>query len=140
MSSMLKLAEEIAREAHRGQKRSDGKPYITHPEAVAKKVELDSCKIVAWLHDVIEDSEFETKDLIIKGLPINLVHAVQAITRYSWDTYLSYILKVKGNNIARVVKIADLKHNQIGLKNGSMKDKYALALYILEDYKWKEKL
>ena len=32
---ILKKAEQIARKAHRGQKRKDGKPYITHPEAVA---------------------------------------------------------------------------------------------------------
>jgi hypothetical protein len=53
------LAEQIARKAHVNQFRRDGvTPYITHPEAVVKKLgtESDDVLAVAWLHDVLEDT------------------------------------------------------------------------------------
>ena len=55
-------AKEIATEAHEGQKRSDGKPYITHPARVAAAVK-DRLKPIAWLHDVVEDTRVTLDDL-----------------------------------------------------------------------------
>lgn len=135
LKEQLKIAEEIAREAHKGQKRPISKEdYITHPEAVAKMFNEDEIeyKIVSWLHDVIEDSDFTFKDLIGKGISENLVLSAIYLTHKGED-YDDYINCLKGNEIARRVKINDLKHNLIDLKNGNMRDKYLLALYILEE-------
>ena len=54
--------------AHSGIKRKSGEPYILHPLAVArivsKEMGLDSVSIIgALLHDVVEDTEFTTKDI-----------------------------------------------------------------------------
>ena len=127
----LKIAEQIAREVHRKQKRSDGKDYITHPKAVADSLGDIECKIVAWLHDVIEDTDISLKDLLEKGIPQNLVDVINCLSRRTGENYKDYILQISKNKIATKVKIADLRHNLSNLKNGSMKDKYLLALHIL---------
>ena len=136
MEEELKIAEQIAREVHKGQKRPIGnEDYITHPEAVANSFEDIECKIVAWLHDVLEDSNLQADDLETKGIPIHLVQSVARLTREKDQNYREYILQIKDNEIATKVKIADLKHNLIDLKKGSMRDKYLLALYILQEKK-----
>lgn len=135
MKEQLKIAEQIAREVHKGQKRPIGKEdYITHPKAVAKLVGKNvELKIVAWLHDVLEDSDLQPDDLETEGIPVHLVQSVFFLTREKDQTYIDYILQIKEDEIATKVKIADLKHNLSNLKNGSMRDKYILALYILEE-------
>ena len=55
-STDVALAEEIAREAHFGAVDKAGKPYIEHPERVAGRLEHPRLKVIAWLHDVVEDS------------------------------------------------------------------------------------
>jgi len=126
-------AKQLAYTAHRGQKRWGGEPYITHPERVAKAVDSDEEKMVAWMHDVLEDSDTTKEYISLLGCPANVLDAVVAITKTADDKYLDYILRVKANKLARVVKIADVEDNLTNLKKGSTKDKYQLALYILEN-------
>ena len=137
MKKVLKIAEQIAREAHKGQKRPIGnEDYITHPEFVAKLVGDDiELQIVAWLHDVLEDSNLTFKDLLDKGIPHHLACSVDYLTRKKDQNYKNYILGIKEDEIATEVKIADLKHNLLNLKNGNMRDKYILAFYILKGEK-----
>ena len=129
---ILEIAEKIAREAHKGQKRWGGEPYITHPEAVANNFKNEELKVVAWLHDVLEDTKVTANILMNADIPQELVVAVGHLTRVKDENYKEFILHVKENEIATKVKIADLRHNLMGLKEGSMKDKYRLALHILE--------
>ena len=133
---VLNKAEQIVRKAHEGQKRKDKvTPYIVHPEAVAMACNDIKCKIVAWLHDVIEDTSIGCYELVNKGIPINLVKSVVIISKLENENYRDYILRVQRDEIARLVKIEDLKHNLSDLKPGNMRDKYLLALYILEGKK-----
>ena len=68
-SELVRTALEMAREAHAGQVRnaSGGRPYIDHPVAVAALLAEqgfpDEVLAAALLHDVVEDSELETKDI-----------------------------------------------------------------------------
>ncbi len=133
MTKELKIAEQIAREAHKEQKRWDWKPYITHPEAVANSLTDIDCKIAAWLHDVIEDTDFNIEHLDSRGIPKGLIPSVVRLTRLPHESYKGYILNIRKDKIATRVKIADLKNNISNLKKGNMKDKYELALYILEE-------
>ena len=133
MDNNLQMAKIIAREAHKGQKRLDGKDYITHPEAVANMFKNEDYKVVAWLHDVLEDSDLQPENLAERGIPRNLIQSIVYLTRLPKENYKNYILKVTEDEIATKVKIADLKHNISTLKEGSMKDKYLLALYILQN-------
>jgi len=135
MEETLIKAEAIARKAHKGQKRKDGKPYITHPRAVAEACEDINCKIVAWLHDVIEDTKLTFQDLLDQGIPENLVDVINCLSKRKQEDYAKYIHQIKYEEIARLVKIQDLKHNLSDLKQGNMRDKYLLALYILEGRK-----
>lgn len=82
---IIKVAKEIATIAHSGQvRRGTHEPYIVHPEAVAKAVELKGGTqeqiAAAWLHDVIEDSNYTAQDLLDAGLPVSVVDIVVELT------------------------------------------------------------
>lgn len=143
-----KLAEEVATKAHLGQFRNDGRtPYITHCRTVASIVEnmldknnhfnspyRDEMIQVAWLHDVIEDTNITEQDLRNYGFYETVIQGVLAITKNPDKTkedYLSYLKRVKDNNLALNVKLADLEHNMSDLKHGNMRDKYTLAVWFL---------
>lgn len=67
--------------------------------------------IVALLHDVIEDSNYELNDLIAMGFSQRVVEAVACLTHNQYLSYDDYIKKISYNELAKKVKIADLKHN-----------------------------
>ena len=108
---MLELALPIATEAHRGQFDKAGIDYIEHPIYVASQVDTEEEKAVALLHDVIEDSPVSAEELLQAGLPETVVTAVQVLTKEKEQDYQTYLETVKKNPLARVVKLADLKHN-----------------------------
>ena len=108
---MLELALSIATEAHRGQFDKAGIDYIEHPIYVASQVDTEEEKAVALLHDVIEDSPFTAEELLLAGLPETVVTAVQILSKKKGQDYQTYLENVKSNSLARVVKLADLKHN-----------------------------
>lgn len=108
---MLKLIKAlvISMKAHKGQKDKAGKKYIFHPIKVAMLSKGYKTKIVALLHDVIEDSDVTIEDLS-KYFDRDIVLAVDCITKKGQD-YQEYLNIVKNNELARKVKIADLTHN-----------------------------
>ncbi len=108
---LLALAIAIATKAHDGQFDKAGKPYISHPLTVMAQMDTLESKIVAILHDAIEDSDLKITDLVQQGFPDFIVKAIAAITKLKGEPYEDYILRVKSNAIARKVKIADLTHN-----------------------------
>ena len=109
--SMVDLALSIARKAHEGQLDKAGVDYIEHPIYVASQVDTEEEKAVALLHDVIEDSPVSAEGLLQAGLPETVVTAVQVLTKKKEQDYQTYLETVKKNPLARVVKLADLKHN-----------------------------
>lgn len=111
MRDGVKVAHEIAKRAHKGQVDKAGAPYILHPETVASFVTKDDEKIVAYLHDVIEDTPCQLRDLENAGFSSEIIKAVDLLTRKTGQTYKQYLKFVKTNELARVVKLADLKHN-----------------------------
>lgn len=111
MRDDVKLAHEIAKRAHKGQFDKAGAPYILHPETVASFVTKDDEKIVAYLHDVIEDTPCQLRDLENAGFSSEIIKAVDLLTRKTGQSYKQYLKLVKTNELARVVKLADLKHN-----------------------------
>lgn len=107
----LSRALQIAMSAHEGQVDRACKPYILHPLTVAASMDTEAGFITALLHDVLEDSDYTAKDLRQAGFPAFIVEALCLLTRDKDEPYMDYIRKIKGNNLARVVKLADLKHN-----------------------------
>ena len=142
-----RVAKDIAYEAHAKQKRRDKKPYITHVEAVVNGVTDPEAKVVAWLHDTLEDTKVTPASLRAAGISQRVIDAVQAMTHapktkeeikalrkdpVAWEKdYLDYIEKqVKPNDLARQVKISDLKHNMADNDTPEQlaRDRKALAL------------
>ncbi len=135
---MIDIAWAIAKKAHAGQVDKAGVDYIQHPLYVASQVNTEQEKAVALLHDVIEDSDITAADLFASGLSNEVVTAVQILTKKKGQSYQEYLGKVKSNNLARVVKLADLKHNSdlSRLKSVTNTDyervkKYKNAIYYL---------
>lgn len=128
----LKRAEQIAREAHKGQKRRDGTSYINHPRRVANKLTEKDEKVVALLHDTLEDTTFTAQMLVNNGIPVRLVNSIKNLTRRKNENYYILIMRVEKDSLARKVKIADIEDNLINLSEGSMKDKYRLARELLK--------
>ncbi|CEV78392.1 guanosine polyphosphate pyrophosphohydrolases/synthetases (COG0317) [Streptococcus pneumoniae] len=104
-------AHEVAKKAHFGQTDRAGIDYIKHPETVASFVTTDEEKAVAYLHDVIEDTTLTLLDLKKEGFSKNIIEAVDILTKKKGQDYQSYLNLVKTNELARVVKLADLRHN-----------------------------
>jgi len=110
--SEISIAEGIARRAHSGQtEESTGDDYILHVQRVVNLVDGCNSKIVAWLHDVIEDSDIDELDLLEAGITARNVIAVRLLTRSEAETYAEYIDRIfeSGNQTAIEVKIADLR-------------------------------
>jgi len=131
-TSQERLAKVIATVAHYGQCRRDGAtPYLTHVAAVAATVSAKA-RPVAWLHDVLEDNESFTADLLAgMGVASKTVAAVVAMTKIQGEAYEDYIKRVEKNPLACEVKIADIKHNQSQNPKPDRIRKYRYALAIL---------
>ena len=99
----------IAARAHKGQRDKGGKPYIFHPLKVSLNVRGKDEKIVALLHDVIEDTAYTIDDL--KFLTKDQKEALLLLTHDKETPYMIYIEAIKKNKIASRVKLADLDQN-----------------------------
>ncbi len=110
-TSQVIKEHEVAKKAHFGQIDRAGIDYIKHPEIVASFVATDEEKAVAYLHDVIEDTSLTLLDLKKEGFSKNIIEAVDILTKKKGQDYQSYLNLVKKNELARVVKLADLRHN-----------------------------
>ncbi|WP_339838168.1 GTP pyrophosphokinase [Paenibacillus sp. FSL R7-0272] len=135
----IESAISLALQAHKGQFDKGGHPYILHPLAVMHRVESIEEKIVAVLHDVIEDSEVTIEELRGLGFSEEILTAIQLLTRSTEDSYEEFIDKTIMNRTARNVKIADIKENMniSRIKNPTEEDynrleKYRKALERLE--------
>ena len=72
----IQLAQQICQEAHYGQVDKAGQPYYLHPFTVADMCETEEEKVVAYLHDVLEDSEYDEMYLRMCGFSDKVVDAV----------------------------------------------------------------
>ncbi len=107
----IEKALQISLRAHEGQKDKDGQPYILHPLRVMSAVEDEPAKIVAVLHDVIEDTSVTFEDLRREGFDEVVLAALECLTHRKDEPYAEYVIRCKGHEIARRVKLADLKDN-----------------------------
>lgn len=129
----VEKARRYARDAHKGQRRKSGEPYFNHLERVASMFENPILEQVAYLHDVLEDTSFTDVDLLLTGFSEEVVETVLALTRRKEnnETYFNFVLRIRRNPLAVKVKVADLLDNLSDLEEGSLKDKYRLAYFVL---------
>ena len=156
-----KQIEAIATTWHHGQTRKDGKPYITHPIAVAdialyiimtlhgyatskEQIEFydrNSEYVVsgtAILHDVLEDSACTEEDLKIYKINPLTIEAVSILNKNRYSNYYNYINSIASGtplyvptNVARIVKYSDIIHNLHKQDNKHKADKYRFAIDVL---------
>ena len=145
MDGRLRKAIEIATKSHRNKVDKIGKPQICHPLSVMDSVDEMDEKIVAILHDVVEDTPTTLKDLKKFDFGDDVIESIDAISRREGEQYFDYIGRLSENELATKVKIADLldninrKHSNPEEKESLMK-RYKKALRILtkiEDKYWR---
>ena len=108
---MLEKALILAAKAHTGQVDKGGAPYILHPIRVMLACEGEKEKIVALLHDTLEDTALTAADLRRAGFSEEIVQAVCCLTRGQKEDYMDYIARICENALAARVKYADLQDN-----------------------------
>ncbi|MBF6649046.1 GTP pyrophosphokinase [Methylobacter sp. BlB1] len=109
--SNLDTAISISSRAHAGQIDKAGQPYILHPLRVMFKFQSEHERIVAVLHDVIEDSEISLDDLKKLGFSTTIIEAIDCLTKRGGETYEEFISRVSLNDLAKKIKIEDIKDN-----------------------------
>ncbi|WP_018683160.1 HD domain-containing protein [Actinokineospora enzanensis] len=101
----------IAHDAHEGQLDKSGGPYIQHPLRVMAAVSGEHEKMIAILHDVLEDTPVTADDLRAAGCPSDVVTAVIAISKRPGESQEDYLTRVAANPLALAVKHADIADN-----------------------------
>ncbi len=120
---MIVRAFEVARDAHQGQFRKSGEPYVTHPIAVAEilcELGMNTPTIVAaLLHDTIEDTPYSLTQLRIDfGTEVaDLVDGVTKLDRVVYgpdaeaETVRKMVIAMSRDIRVLVIKLADRLHN-----------------------------
>jgi (p)ppGpp synthase/HD superfamily hydrolase len=111
MQQLLEKAISIALKAHSGKTDKGGNPYILHPLRVMFAMQTTEQKIVAMLHDVVEDSTTTIQQLKEEKFSKGILSAVSLLTKKENQPYQEYILAIKRNPLATKIKLADLKDN-----------------------------
>ena len=134
----LEDALRLALDTHTGQRDKAGQPYILHVMRVIIGVQDPDARIVAALHDVVEDGDRTSIGDIRDAFTPEIADAVQAITKVKGEDYESYLHRVKSNRLARMVKLADLADNmrldrlpQVTAKDEARLEKYRRAVDVL---------
>ena len=109
--SLLEKAIAIAVEAHAGKKDKAGQPYIIHPLRVMFRVETEDERIVAVLHDVVEDhgDVWPVERLRQTGFSQHILDALDCVTKRTGETYEQFVERSASNPVALRVKLADLE-------------------------------
>lgn len=117
MTSQCKIAQIIAKAALGRIPRKFGRSdtVYDHSHRVALRTTDPKEATIAFLHDVVEDSEMTLEDLRL-FFDEDIVQAVDLLTKRSDQTYSDYILNIRisENKIAMRVKLADLDDNSSG--------------------------
>src|SRR5205823_1026727 len=93
----IEKALQIAARAHEGQVDKQGLPYILHLLRVMDGVEGLDAKIVAILHDVIEDTSVGIADLEAAGFATTVLDAVRCVTHADGESYAEYVVRCQAD-------------------------------------------
>ena len=123
---MIKKAYELAKEAHKDQRRKSGEPYLIHPVCVAiilAQIDMDEETIVGGLlHDVVEDTKYTVED-ITEMFSEEIALLVDGVTKLTQLNYSADKLDVQAENLRKmflamakdirviIIKLADRLHN-----------------------------
>ncbi|WP_445403290.1 guanosine-3',5'-bis(diphosphate) 3'-pyrophosphohydrolase [Acinetobacter vivianii] len=127
----LERAISLAAERHEGQVDKANAPYILHPLRVMLNVPNIEHKIVAVLHDILEDTATTIDELYRLGFQTHLIDAIIALTKQEGESRIQAAQRAVQNPIARVVKLADITDNMdlSRIQSPTMKDFERLKEY-----------
>ena len=136
---LTKKAIALMFDLHKDQTDRSGLPYVFHPWHVAESMDDEVSTVVALLHDSIEDTDITPGELLEMGFPAEAVEALELMTHEEGTDYFDYVCALAGNEIARKVKLSDLRHNsdisridEPGPKDIARREKYLKAIEMLE--------
>ncbi len=107
---VLSKAIALAATEHNGQRHGRG-TQIEHCVRVMVQMNTEDEKVVAVLHDVVEDTDLDPDDLRAKGYEAHVVRAIALLTHHEDEDYFTYLRKLRLNDLARRVKLADNQDN-----------------------------
>lgn len=138
---MTKTALKLCFEAHKDQTDKSGLPYVFHPFHLAEQMPDEKTTVVALLHDVIEDTDYTLDDLKNMGFSDDILSAIALMTHDDGVPYMEYVALIKKNPIAKMVKLADLRHNsdmsrldKVTAHDRERAEKYKKAIEFLESF------
>ncbi len=144
----IRLAAEFGAQAHKGQKRKTGEPYITHPVATAEilvslRVDADTI-IAAILHDIIEDTPIAKEDLATQfgDAVADLVDGVTKLDQIYFkskeeaqaESFRKMLLAMVRDLRVILVKLADRLHNMRTIEGVSLPRRRAISRETLDIY------
>ncbi|MEO1615774.1 MAG: HD domain-containing protein [Planctomycetota bacterium] len=101
----------LVAEHFKGVRDKAGMPYVLHCLRATMHVDSLDAKMVAIMHDLVEDTLVTMDDLREHGFSKTVLDAIERVTHLPDVSYADYVVKIKGNPIAREVKLADLRDN-----------------------------
>ncbi len=128
MNELLEKAALLCLTKHKGQTDKVGKAYFLHPMRVAMACATDEERIVAMLHDTVEDTDVTPEYLLTAGFPQYIVEAILSLTKREGETYDDFIKRCSLNPIGRQVKLRDLEDNMNILRLNEVSDDMARRL------------
>ena len=132
----LKEAAEFAKQKHGKQKRMQGTPYYEHPYAVAKILKDKGFpveyQIAGLFHDLIEDTQTSYED-ILALTNRDIARAVLLVSKEDGYIMREYMNRIKLDDMARMIKLADRLHN---LNDAKFANSKFQKKYIKETEKW----
>ncbi len=108
---LLEKAIGLAVKAHQGQRDRYGAPYILHPLRVMARIEDVQGKVLAILHDVVEDTQWTLPALRAEGFPEPILHSLDCLTKREGEEYDEFVKRSASDPLALRVKLADLEDN-----------------------------
>jgi GTP pyrophosphokinase len=144
----IKSALEFSAEAHQGQLRESGDPYVSHPIAVARiltPLHLDTQAIVAaLLHDVVEDTDIHIEDVALKfGKPVaEMVEGLSKLDKFQFETqedaqaenFRKMLMAMARDVRVILIKLADRLHNMRTLAAVSPEKSQRIARETMDIY------
>lgn len=115
-AKLLDKAALICVTKHAGQRDKMGQAYFQHPMRVAMRCQTDEQKMVALLHDTIEDTDVTAEYLLAEGFPQSVVDGILSVTKREGENYEDFVARAKQNPLGRVVKLHDLEDNLNALR------------------------
>jgi (p)ppGpp synthase/HD superfamily hydrolase len=101
----------VAAEAFKDKVDKSGEPYILHCLRVMEKQTTDERRIIAVLHDLLEDTSWTSQDLLDAGFPDFIVYRISLLTHDKSMSYEDYIKRISMDLDATAIKLADLEDN-----------------------------